>query len=58
MGQPLPPADQNPADTPDEPVPITPHATPVVDPNGRITYLGEDGRRYVVGDAPSSDGAD
>ncbi|MFN5193967.1 MAG: hypothetical protein ACK5E6_06015 [Cyanobacteriota bacterium] len=32
--------------------PITPHATPAIDPQGRLTYIGEDGRRYVVADPP------
>ncbi|MGB5134425.1 MAG: hypothetical protein WBN89_04545 [Prochlorococcaceae cyanobacterium] len=29
--------------------PITPHATPILDEVGRLTYVGDDGRRYVVG---------
>jgi chemotaxis regulatin CheY-phosphate phosphatase CheZ len=29
--------------------PVTPHATPIVDAEGRLTYVGDDGRRYVVG---------
>jgi hypothetical protein len=29
--------------------PITPHAGPTVDESGRLTYIGADGRRYVVG---------
>lgn len=29
--------------------PITPHAGPVFDEHGRLTYVGDDGRRYVVG---------
>jgi hypothetical protein len=32
--------------------PITPHATPRHDAQGRLTYVGEDGRRYVVGAPP------
>jgi hypothetical protein len=29
--------------------PITPHAGPTVDAEGNLTYIGDDGRRYVVG---------
>jgi hypothetical protein len=29
--------------------PITPHAGPTVDAAGNLTYIGDDGRRYVVG---------
>jgi hypothetical protein len=32
--------------------PITPHATPLRDAAGRLTYIGEDGRRYVVAAPP------
>ncbi|MEX0588691.1 MAG: hypothetical protein WD136_05495 [Cyanobium sp.] len=35
--------------------PITPHATPVVDADGQLTYTGNDGRRYVVGLPPEAD---
>ncbi len=38
---------------PDEP--ITPHATPILDEQGRLTYVGDDGRRYVVGLSPELD---
>ncbi|QEY31030.1 hypothetical protein EVJ50_00920 [Synechococcus sp. RSCCF101] len=31
---------------PDEP--ITPHAGPTLDPDGQLSYVGEDGRRYVI----------
>jgi len=31
---------------PDEP--ITPHAGPTLDPDGQLSYIGEDGRRYVI----------
>lgn len=57
------PADQ-PADQPDgraddglesDSPPITPHATPVVDDLGQLTYVGDDGRRYVVGLPPEAD---
>jgi hypothetical protein len=39
------PADSG-ADRSDQP--ITPHATPILDEEGRLTYVGDDGRRYVV----------
>lgn len=35
--------------------PITPHAAPRLDAQGRITYIGEDGRRYVVAAPPADD---
>ena len=31
--------------------PITPSASPTLDAQGRLTYIGEDGQRYVVLDA-------
>ena len=37
---------------PGEPQPVTPHAAPIVDAAGRLTYIGSDGRRYVVADPP------
>jgi hypothetical protein len=37
--------------------PITPHAAPSLDPEGQLTYIGEDGRRYVVGLSPEMDQA-
>lgn len=37
--------------------PITPHAAPIRDPQGRLTYIGDDGRRYVVGLPPDCDEA-
>jgi hypothetical protein len=37
--------------------PITPHAGPVMDGNGQLTYVGDDGRRYVVGLPPQADEA-
>lgn len=37
--------------------PITPHAAPVHDDQGRLTYIGDDGRRYVVGLPPDCDEA-
>lgn len=32
--------------------PVTPHAAPVLDAQGRLTYLGCDGLRYVVAEPP------
>jgi hypothetical protein len=40
---------------PEPPPPITPHATPVLDDQGQLTYVGDDGRRYVVGLPPEAD---
>jgi hypothetical protein len=37
--------------------PVTPHAGPRIDAEGRITYVGDDGRRYVVGLPPDADEA-
>lgn len=37
--------------------PITPHAGPTIDENGNLTYVGDDGRRYVVGLPPEIDEA-
>jgi hypothetical protein len=37
--------------------PITPHAVPVFDAEGNLTYIGDDGRRYVVGPLPALDEA-
>ena len=37
--------------------PITPHAVPVFDADGNLTYIGDDGRRYVVGPLPELDEA-
>lgn len=42
---------------PEEAPPITPHAAPSVDADGQLTYVGEDGRRYVVGLPPDLDPA-
>lgn len=36
--------------------PITPHAGPTLDLDGQLTYVGDDGRRYVVGLPPDTDG--
>ena len=35
--------------------PITPHAGPTLDSLGQLTYVGDDGRRYVVGLPPDAD---
>ena len=37
--------------------PITPHAVPIFDADGNLTYVGDDGRRYVVGPLPETDEA-
>jgi hypothetical protein len=37
------------------PRPVTPHATPIRDHEGRLSYVGDDGRRYVVGLPPDID---
>lgn len=37
--------------------PVTPHAAPSLDPQGQLSYIGEDGRRYVVGLPPEMDSA-
>ena len=36
--------------------PITPHAGPTLDAEGQLSYVGDDGRRYVVGLPPETDG--
>ena len=38
-------------------IPITPYAGPIVDSDGNLTYIGDDGRRYVVGPVPDGDEA-
>ena len=35
--------------------PITPHAGPIFDADGNLTYVGDDGRRYVVAAMPDAD---
>ena len=44
------------ADDPESPAPskppVIPHAAPVLDPEGRLTYVGSDGLRYVVAEPP------
>ncbi len=42
------PADHEMGEAPDD-QPITPHAGPLRDPSGLLSYIGDDGRRYVVG---------
>lgn len=37
--------------------PVTPHAGPTLDGHGNLTYVGDDGRRYVVGLPPEIDEA-
>ena len=37
--------------------PITPHAGPTLNAEGQLTYIGDDGRRYVVGIPPDCDDA-
>jgi hypothetical protein len=41
-------------DQPDD-QPITPHAGPIFDDDGNLTYVGDDGRRYVVASMPEAD---
>lgn len=36
-------------------LPVTPHAAPILDGEGRLSYVGDDGRRYVVGMPPDLD---
>lgn len=49
--RPEPTPDANQGSTGDDGTPMTPHATPLRDAQGRLTYIGEDGRRYVVAPA-------
>jgi hypothetical protein len=37
--------------------PVTPQTAPSLDQAGQLTYIGEDGRRYVVGLPPEMDQA-
>jgi hypothetical protein len=53
--RPEPTPDDNPGPSGDDDTPMTPHATPLRDAQGRLTYIGEDGRRYVVA-PPAADG--
>jgi hypothetical protein len=41
------------ADGPDDTTPVTPHATPSIDAEGTLSYVGDDGRRYVVAPPPT-----
>ena len=36
--------------------PITPHAAPILDGDGHLAYIGDDGRRYVVAVQPETEG--
>lgn len=40
---------------PSDDQPITPHAGPIFDADGNLTYVGDDGRRYVVAAMPDAD---
>jgi hypothetical protein len=40
---------KDPGMDPSNPRPVTPHAAPSLDGEGTLSYVGEDGRRYVVG---------
>jgi hypothetical protein len=46
---------KDPSTDPDNPRPVTPHAAPSLDGQGLLSYIGEDGRRYVVGLPPDMD---
>lgn len=35
--------------------PVVPHAAPILDAAGRLTYVGSDGLRYVVAEPPQAD---
>ncbi len=35
--------------------PVTPHAGPTLDGDGQLSYIGDDGRRYVIGLPPEID---
>jgi hypothetical protein len=41
------------ADGHDDTTPVTPHATPSIDAEGTLSYVGDDGRRYVVAPPPT-----
>jgi len=45
-----------PMDSDGLPRPITPHAAPILDGEGHLAYIGDDGRRYVVAVQPETDG--
>lgn len=46
-----PPPDPHPGGPVDD-APVIPHAAPLRDAQGRLTYIGEDGRRYIVAPPP------
>jgi hypothetical protein len=48
---------KDPSPEPGHPRPVTPHAAPSLDGEGLLSYIGEDGRRYVVGLPPDIDAA-
>lgn len=41
-----------PDDDPQRKQPVIPHAAPILDADGRLTYVGSDGLRYVVAEPP------
>ena len=45
-----------PIDSDGLPRPITPLAAPILDGEGHLAYIGDDGRRYVVAVQPETDG--
>ena len=45
----------HPEDPSSEQPPVIPHATPIVDAEGRLTYVGSDGLRYVVAEPPDAE---
>lgn len=45
-------ADDSEGSAPGKP-PVIPHAAPIVDREGRLTYVGSDGLRYVVAEPPA-----
>ena len=52
----MPFADDEMGEEPDD-HPITPHAAPIRDPSGLLSYIGDDGRRYVVGSKADAEAA-
>ena len=43
---------EEPNDTAAGKPPVIPHAAPILDAEGRLTYVGSDGLRYVVAEPP------
>ena len=41
-----------PPDPDPEPLPVTPQTAPTYNDDGHLTYIGDDGRRYVVAEPP------